>query len=150
MQVRELGAFKCRVPVEGKGYKRLINLPDWQDMHKNIRETGNGAKTGCFFRRYRRFGSTIGLPGLNQSCRMQGRVVFRKTSPAGVHIGTPDMLNRHQGTGRRRENPGINPFRVYKKQKPYRFSHGPDPASTSRVHHRTRVGIVAGKTNENW
>jgi hypothetical protein len=34
--------------VEGKGYKRMINLPDWQDMHKNIIKSKNRKIPGIF------------------------------------------------------------------------------------------------------
>jgi hypothetical protein len=41
--------------VEGKGYKKMIYLPDWENMDKDIIKTKNRKKTGRFFPQ--------GLPG---------------------------------------------------------------------------------------
>jgi hypothetical protein len=36
-------------PVEEKGYKSMINLPDWQNIHNLIIKFENRLKTGEFF-----------------------------------------------------------------------------------------------------
>jgi hypothetical protein len=56
----QMGVYIPSAPVEEKGYKRMINLPDWLNIHNIFIKLKNGAKTkrigplkkGLFFQDY--------------------------------------------------------------------------------------------------
>jgi hypothetical protein len=47
--LRELGLYIPFAPVEEKGYKSMINLPDWSNIHSIIIKFENHVKTEGFF-----------------------------------------------------------------------------------------------------
>jgi hypothetical protein len=44
-------------PVEGKGYKNIINLPDWLNKQKKIKKSGLPRYLTCFY--YDTFGQVM-------------------------------------------------------------------------------------------
>jgi len=91
--------------VEGKGYKRMINLPDCQNMDDTLTEHENRNKAGRFPPEkkpwmviQKDYPGGFGRAGSRH-------VVACKTAVTGVQIRTSDMPGNQCSTTRCRENP---------------------------------------------